>query len=270
MENPLPFSFARQHQLLLDQQHSVIYSGPDTSASALMQLRRQLQSVPQVESLTKDEFEGKLREFYGSNHQGSASVMADLGDFADMESAAREVERDADLLDGTDDAPVIKLLNAIFLEALSEKASDIHIEPYEDSAAVRFRLDGVLRSVLNPSVHIAPLLVSRIKVMAKLDIAEKRLPQDGRMSVRLGGRAVDMRVSTLPSSYGERVVMRLLDKDATHLDLNDLGMDQTIRSDMEELVKRPHGIILVTGPTGSGKTTSMPLWNVWTDSCSTS
>ncbi|MCL4142202.1 UNVERIFIED_CONTAM: hypothetical protein GTU68_009311 [Idotea baltica] len=181
--------------------------------------------------------------------------MEDIKDFVDLESAVEELE-DADLLED-DDAPIIRLLNAVLAESLREKASDIHVEPYEHEARVRFRLDGVLRTVLTPSVHIAPLLISRIKVMAKLDIAEKRLPQDGRMSVKLGGRSVDLRVSTMPSSYGERVVMRLLDKTAGKLSVDDLGMPKKTKARLDEIISRPHGIILVTGPTGSGKTTTL-------------
>ncbi|MCL4144964.1 UNVERIFIED_CONTAM: hypothetical protein GTU68_007787 [Idotea baltica] len=216
-----------------------------------------LENSPKILNLSAQEFADKLQSIYGKNQQASATLMADMDDFIDMEAAAREVEQGSDLLDGSDDAPVIKLLNAILLEALNDKASDVHIEPYENEARVRFRLDGVLRSVLSPSVHIAPFLISRIKVMARLDIAEKRLPQDGRMSVKLGSRSIDLRVSTMPSSYGERVVMRLLDKQATHLDLNDLGMKESIRHKMADLISRPHGIVLVTGPTGSGKTTTL-------------
>jgi len=174
-----------------------------------------------------------------------------------MESAAAELEDTGDLLDSEDDAPIIRLLNAILAESLKENASDIHIEPYEKESLVRFRLDGVLSTVLKPSTQITPLLISRIKVMSKLDIAEKRLPQDGRMSVKLGGRSIDLRISTMPSSHGERVVMRLLDKDAGKLQVDDLGMPKDTSDQLDDLIRRPHGIILVTGPTGSGKTTTL-------------
>ena len=183
--------------------------------------------------------------------------MADIKDFVDMESAAADLEDTGDLLDSENDAPIIRLLNAVLAESLKENASDIHIEPYEREAVVRFRLDGVLTTVLKPSIQITPLLISRIKVMARLDIAEKRLPQDGRMSVKLGGRSIDLRVSTMPSSHGERVVMRLLDKDAGRLQVDDLGMPEKTAMQLDELIRRPHGIILVTGPTGSGKTTTL-------------
>lgn len=183
--------------------------------------------------------------------------MEDIKDFVDMESAAADLEETGDLLDSEDDAPIIRLLNAILAESLKENASDIHIEPYEKESLVRFRLDGVLSTVLKPSAQITPLLISRIKVMSKLDIAEKRLPQDGRMSVKLGGRSIDLRISTMPSSHGERVVMRLLDKDAGQLQVDDLGMPSGTSAQLDDLIRRPHGIVLVTGPTGSGKTTTL-------------
>jgi general secretion pathway protein E len=204
-----------------------------------------------------EDFDAMLSQVYSGRQGSSESVMEDIKDFVDLESAAAEIEEAGDLLDAENDAPIVRLLNAILAESLKENASDIHIEPYEKEALVRFRLDGVLRTVLSPSIQIAPLLISRIKVMSKLDIAERRLPQDGRMSVRLGGRSIDLRISTMPSSHGERVVMRLLDKDAGKLQTDDLGMPAETKAQLEELVSRPHGIILVTGPTGSGKTTTL-------------
>jgi general secretion pathway protein E len=148
-------------------------------------------------------------------------------------------------------------LNALLSEAIKETASDVHIETFEDHVAIRFRVDGVLREVVSPPRVLAPLLISRIKVMARLDIAEKRLPQDGRITLRIGGRPVDVRVSTMPTNHGERAVLRLLDKQSAQLDLTSLGMEPGILDLMKELISRPHGIILVTGPTGSGKTTTL-------------
>ncbi len=172
-------------------------------------------------------------------------------------SLAEELPQSEDLLESEDDAPIIKLINAMLGEAIKESASDIHIETFEHALSIRFRVDGVLRDVLSPSRKLAPLLVSRVKVMAKLDIAEKRVPQDGRISVRIGGRAVDVRVSTMPSSHGERVVMRLLDKNAVQLDLAQLGMVPNLHQAFRALIHKPHGILLVTGPTGSGKSTTL-------------
>ncbi len=161
------------------------------------------------------------------------------------------------MLESDDDAPIIRLINALITEAIKENASDIHVEPFESRLSIRFRVDGVLREVLEPPRQIASLLCSRIKVMAQLDIAEKRLPQDGRIALKVANRPVDIRVSTLPSGHGERVVMRLLDKQAGRLDLKQLGMGSEEQSRLENMIQKPHGIILVTGPTGSGKTTTL-------------
>jgi general secretion pathway protein E len=161
------------------------------------------------------------------------------------------------LLENDDDAPIIRLINALITEAIKENASDIHVEPFETRLSIRFRVDGVLREVLEPPRQIASLLCSRIKVMAQLDIAEKRLPQDGRIALKVANRPVDIRVSTLPSGHGERVVMRILDKQAGRLDLLQLGMGENDQRRLSKVIQKPHGIILVTGPTGSGKTTTL-------------
>ncbi|MFM2288510.1 MAG: hypothetical protein RL684_1653, partial [Pseudomonadota bacterium] len=180
-----------------------------------------------------------------------------LEETTDLAHLAQDLPEQADLLESNDDAPIIRLINAVLTQAVRENASDIHIEPFENRLVVRFRVDGVLREVLQSRRAVAPLVVSRIKVMSKLDIAEKRLPQDGRISLRVAGRAVDVRVSTIPSGHGERVVLRLLDKQAGRLELGALGMDAAIQGLMDELIHKPHGILLVTGPTGSGKTTTL-------------
>jgi len=182
--------------------------------------------------------------------------MDDFGDELDLNRMAESLEPE-DLMESQDDAPVIRLINAMLTEAIRKGASDVHIEPFERRLSVRYRVDGVMNKLLEPPQQAAAQVISRIKVMAKLDIAEKRLPQDGRISLRVAGRPVDVRVSTLPSGHGERVVMRLLDKQAGRLDLEQLGMAETTRGHLEAVLKLPHGIILVTGPTGSGKTTSL-------------
>jgi len=184
-------------------------------------------------------------------------MVGDLDEHTDLLQVAQELPEPSDLLESVDDAPIIRFINAVLTEAVKENASDVHIEPYENRLGVRFRVDGVLHEVLQTRRALAPLVVSRIKVMSKLDIAEKRLPQDGRISLKIAGRAVDVRVSTMPSGHGERVVLRLLDKQAGRLNLTSLGMDDKSQALMDKLIHKPHGIILVTGPTGSGKTTTL-------------
>ena len=253
----LPFEFARANRVLLRVNESDLVVSPDANHSAVTEILRLNNNIETIKSVDAEAFDKILSSIYSGGNNSSESVMADIKDFVDMESAAADLEDTGDLLDSENDAPIIRLLNAVLAESLKENASDIHIEPYEREAVVRFRLDGVLTTVLKPSIQITPLLISRIKVMARLDIAEKRLPQDGRMSVKLGGRSIDLRVSTMPSSHGERVVMRLLDKDAGRLQVDDLGMPEKTAMQLDELIRRPHGIILVTGPTGSGKTTTL-------------
>jgi general secretion pathway protein E len=175
----------------------------------------------------------------------------------DLSLLAGQLPISEDLLDNQDDAPIIRLLNALFTQAIKQKASDIHIETYENRVLVRNRIDGVLHEVLEIQRAIAPLVISRVKVMARLDIAEKRIPQDGRIALRIGGHNIDVRVSTLPSNHGERIVLRILDKQAAQLDLSLLGMPKDTMTAMRQMISQPHGIILVTGPTGSGKTTSL-------------
>ena len=184
-------------------------------------------------------------------------MMEGLDADTDLFSVAQALPEPSDLMESEDDAPIIRLINALLTEAINEDASDIHIEPFEKRLSVRFRVDGTLREVLSPPIKVAPLLASRIKVMAKLDISEKRLPQDGRISLRMANHPVDVRVSTLPSGHGERVVMRLLDKKVGRLNLKSMGMAPQPLALLDELIHKPHGIILVTGPTGSGKTTTL-------------
>jgi general secretion pathway protein E len=209
-----------------------------------------------LERVTDTVFDQLLREAYEA---GSDAITAagGLEETTDLAFLAQDLPEQADLLESTDDAPIIRLINAVLTQAVKENASDIHVEPFENRLVVRFRVDGVLREVLQSRRAVAPLVVSRIKVMSRLDIAEKRLPQDGRISLRIAGRAVDVRVSTIPSGHGERVVLRILDKQAGRLDLGQLGMDPKICGLLDELIHKPHGILLVTGPTGSGKTTTL-------------
>jgi general secretion pathway protein E len=258
----IPFAFARRHGVVvlgMDGAKARVACRPDASASVLTELRRYLACPLSLTELSVEDFDRELQRAYERGAAEAESTMQDIGaDLApSLDAAASGLGATTDLLEAEDDAPIIRLINALLAEAIRENASDIHIEPFEGRLAVRLRVDGVMRKVLEPPLHVAPLIVSRIKVMAKLDIAEKRLPQDGRISVRIANRPVDVRVSTLPSGHGERVVLRLLDKQAGRLKLEQIGMDPVTTASMDELIRRPHGIILVTGPTGSGKTTTL-------------
>jgi len=233
-----------------------VYVRADCDPQALLELRRRVGHPLKPQVLDDDAFAARLRDRYERSANDAMQFVEGLSEDADLMSVAQSLEPE-DLLESQDEAPIIRLINALLSEAVKENASDIHIEPFENRLSIRLRVDGVLREILEPPRALAPVIVSRIKVMAKLDIAEKRLPQDGRIGLRLVGRAVDVRVSTLPSGHGERVVLRLLDKQAGRLELRQLGMGADHYSAMERIISRPHGIVLVTGPTGSGKTTTL-------------
>ena len=256
----LPFSFAKRNGLLVQayangQAQTLVRN--DASPVSLSEARRFIEHPLHLTVVSPEEFDFQLQQTYERESNSAMQMVEGLGADDDLFRAAQDLPEPSDLLESDDDAPIIRLINAVLTSAVKENASDIHVEPYENRLVVRFRTDGVLREVLQSRRAVAPLIVSRIKVMSKLDIAEKRLPQDGRISLRIAGRAVDVRVSTMPSGHGERVVMRLLDKNAGRLDLGELGMEPRDRESVDQLIHRPHGIILVTGPTGSGKTTSL-------------
>lgn len=256
--NLLPYGFARRYGVLLheqDGQQRLMCRAP-MDLAALAEVRRWLGRQLPFEVQAEAAFNTRMALVY-EQQRGAAAVAADDMDGLDLASLADAVPETEDLLEQEDDAPIIRLINALLQEAIREDASDIHIETFEKRLVVRLRVDGVLRETLTPKRELAPLLVSRIKVMARLDIAEKRIPQDGRISLRLGGRDVDVRVSTMPSSNGERVVLRLLDKQVGRLQLAHLGMGAGTYQGMDGLIHKPHGILLVTGPTGSGKTTTL-------------
>jgi general secretion pathway protein E len=256
----LSFAFCKRHgvlvQRIVDGVAEAIYRAGAQPAS-VSEVRRVLGVPLQMRRVDADDFDRLLRQQYEGGNRAMQMAGGLVEDDTDLAHIAQDIPEQADLLESDDHAPIIKLINAILTQAVKENASDIHIEPFENRLVVRFRVDGVLREVLQSKRAVAPLVVSRIKVMSKLDIAEKRLPQDGRISLRVAGRSVDVRVSTIPAGHGERVVLRLLDKQAGRLELNALGMDSRSQGMMDELIHKPHGIILVTGPTGSGKTTTL-------------
>ncbi|HEX7416953.1 MAG TPA: type II secretion system ATPase GspE [Steroidobacteraceae bacterium] len=255
----LSFAFARRHGVLVTQVtdgYAECIHRENTSPHAIAEVRRYLRMPIRLEKVDEAVFEEKLHKAYEAG-TGAMEAVEGLDETADLAHLAQELPEQADLLESEDDAPIIRLINAVLTQAVKENASDIHVEPFENRLVVRFRVDGVLREVLQSRRAVAPLVVSRIKVMSKLDIAEKRLPQDGRISLKIAGRAVDVRVSTIPSGHGERVVLRILDKQGGRLDLSSLGMAPATQGLIDELIHRPHGILLVTGPTGSGKTTTL-------------
>ncbi|HZO22301.1 MAG TPA: type II secretion system ATPase GspE [Steroidobacteraceae bacterium] len=258
-ERRLSFAFAKRHGVLVKR---LVEGGAEcacrenVSPLAIAEVRRYLRLPMRIERVPEGEFDILLRQAYEAGSDTMQAVEG-LDDTTDLAHLAQDLPEQADLLDSDDDAPIIRLINAVLTQAVRENASDIHVEPFENRLVIRFRVDGILREVLQSKRAVAPLVVSRLKVMSKLDIAEKRLPQDGRISLKIAGRSVDVRVSTIPSGHGERVVLRILDKQAGRLDLNALGMVPEIAALIDDLIHKPHGILLVTGPTGSGKTTTL-------------
>jgi len=264
MRYPLPYAFARDHGLLLedDGQQLALWLSPDSQRQALSEVMRHYASEDlSCFTLDTEGLRQRIQQAYsGSQASGGASaaaVVSEVESEADLSRMMQELPAVEDLLEASDDAPIIRMLNALLTQATRDGASDIHIEPYERHSSVRFRIDGALREVVQPNRALHAALISRLKIMAELDIAEKRLPQDGRISLRLGSRAVDVRVSTLPSAHGERAVLRLLDKSEARLTLEAVGMQGRVLQQIDPLIAQPHGILLVTGPTGSGKTTTL-------------
>lgn len=259
-ETDLSYSFARDKGVVvLAGQPDEVLVGVRNGADpfSLLEARRVLRRPLQLKAMEPQEFERALTEHYARDGVSGDEAEAALDNQGGLASLIDGIPETADLLDGEDDAPVIRLINGLIYEAVNRKASDVHIEPHEDNLSVRYRIDGVLQEVLTPTRRLAAPLTSRIKVMARLDIAEKRIPQDGRISLSIGGRSIDVRVSTLPSRYGERVTMRLLDTRNALLGLDELGMDGATLDRFREILAQPNGITLVTGPTGSGKTTTL-------------
>jgi general secretion pathway protein E len=255
----IPYAFSRAHGVLAWRTEGdavVVLLRPDATVEGIAELKRVLNRPLVTRAVEADTFAAELARVY--NQGGAALAMSEgLANEADLARLMQDLPASEDLLDGSAQAPVIRMINALLLQALRERASDLHFEPYEARAVVRFRVDGMLRDVVEPPRALHGALVSRLKIMAGLDIAEKRLPQDGRIALKLGDRQVDVRVSTLPTGAGERVVLRLLDQEAARLDLATLGMSGDTLSTIDALIRQPHGILLVTGPTGSGKTTTL-------------
>ena len=256
----LPYLFAKKQGVVtagLEPDGSTrVFHLPNTPLQVFAEIKRLLQSELTLQEVNSNEFQQQLTLVY----QSQSSILdatEGMEENLDLMQLAGQLQTGEDLLDNQDDAPIIRLLNALFTQAIKQKASDIHIETYENRVLVRNRVDGVLQEVLEIQRGIAPLVISRVKVMAKLDIAEKRIPQDGRIALRIGGHNIDVRVSTLPSNHGERIVLRILDQQAAQLNLSLLGMPEDALQIIRKMIAQPHGILLVTGPTGSGKTTSL-------------
>ena len=254
----LPYEFAKTQRVIAfekDQRAQVISEQP-LSKDLFQELYRFLANHFKSQTCTPTEFDQLLTEYYSANDDsglGDASLSEDF----DLQSFANTLAPTEDLLSGANDAPIIKLINGVISQAIKERASDIHFEPYEENFIIRYRVDGILRQVLTHDSRLSAPIISRLKIIARLDIAERRKPQDGRVSLSLGAKKIDVRVSTLPSSYGERVVLRLLDKQAAQINIGDLGLPDSILRNYKNALQLSEGIILVTGPTGSGKTTTL-------------
>jgi general secretion pathway protein E len=258
MRYPLPYAFARAHQLLLEDAEGALtlWVHDATAPSAVGEVQRK-HGVQRVLTTDAASLAQRISSAYAQGESSAATVMSEVQGEADLTRMLQELPAVEDLLETADDAPIIRMLNALLTQAARDGASDIHIEPYERHSSVRFRVDGTLREVVQAHRALHAALISRLKIMADLDISEKRLPQDGRISLRIGTRAVDVRVSTLPSAHGERAVLRLLDKSQDQRSLESVGMQGAVLQRFASLIAQPHGIILVTGPTGSGKTTTL-------------
>ncbi len=256
----VPYGFARTHQVLVTGVSGdavEVWIGDRTPRQALAELTRTLPLRLVTVHKPEAELAAAISRAYSQQEGSAASVVDEVESDLDLSRLLQDIPKIEDLLEAEDDAPIIRMINALLTQASRDGASDIHIEPFETTSLVRFRIDGTLRDVVRPRRELHAALISRIKIMAQLDIAEKRLPQDGRITLRIGGRPMDVRVSTLPTGHGERAVLRLLDKEAGRLDLARLGMSAGTLAAFDRLVHQPHGIVLVTGPTGSGKTTTL-------------
>jgi len=255
----VPAMFARRHGMVgVGKTNGVMTMATCSPLNiyAIEDVEKRLGMPVQLVLAPRSEVAGAIDSAYEDRMDVVDEIVEELDD-AGMESLAHQISATDDLLDVVNKPPVIRLVNSILFRALKMRASDIHVHPYENKLQIRYRIDGVLYDIFSPARSVQPLITSRIKVMAGMDIAERRMPQDGRCSVRIGDREVDLRVSIVPTSYGERVVLRLLDKTTGVYDLDQLGMDAHLHANILSLINMSHGIIFVTGPTGSGKTTTL-------------
>lgn len=257
--HPVPINFAKKNELIPLAKYAdrveVAISDP-CNIPALDDLRMIYGTNIRPMIATSAQITDAINTVYNRSTGADRTVMSDLQE-ENLDNITQELEEPVDLLEADDEAPIIRLVNSLLFRSVKQKASDIHIEPFEKDLVVRFRIDGVLYDIMHPPKKVQNSIISRIKIMANLNIAEKRLPQDGRIRIKIAGKDIDIRVSTLPTSFGESVVMRLLDKSKVLLDLGAIGVQGQALDMMLDLINRSHGIILVTGPTGSGKTTTL-------------
>jgi general secretion pathway protein E len=257
----IPYAFAKQHHVLCAQCHASdwhIYYCKLSTTSAMHEIERFANVTIHWHFVDNaNNLEKLIIQAYTNLERSAAAVADEVADNIDLSQLLQDIPAVEDLLDTRDDAPIIRMINALLTQANRDRASDVHIEPYENHSSVRLRIDGILRDILTPRRELHAALIARIKIMANLDIAEKRLPQDGRINLKIGGQLLDVRVSTLPTAHGERAVLRLLQKNNNQLNLKRLGMASHTLSCVDHLIQQPHGIVLVTGPTGSGKTTTL-------------
>ena len=256
--NIFPYDFVKENQVIANMTKDgyEVISPNKISPDLYHEIYKFLKNDFILTLCNAENFNELLTNTFSINN-ASNDISEELSDEFDLQTFAGSISATEDLLSGSNDTPIIKLINGVISQAIKARASDIHFEPYEDRIVVRFRVDGILREVLSQDSKISSVLISRIKIISGLDISERRLPQDGRVSLSLGDKSIDVRVSTLPSSYGERVVLRLLDKQSAQINIEDLGLPSKILSNYKSSLKNPEGIILFTGPTGSGKTTTL-------------
>jgi len=256
----VPYAYARDHGILLRPQgerEAEVWISASTALAALQEVQRAFPGRVRTSIVDAAVLAEAIAQTYSRPEDSAQQVVGDIEGEIDITRMMQDVPDIEDLLETEDDAPIIRMINALLTHAARDGASDIHLEAFEQFSLVRFRVDGTLRDIVRPKRALHGALVSRIKIMAAMDIAEKRLPQDGRITLRVGGRAIDVRVSTLPTGHGERVVLRLLEKDLSRIDLARLGMAEHTLASFDQLFRQPHGILLVTGPTGSGKSTTL-------------